>query len=668
MAKNIFDIVTKIEQSYVDSNLTNIVFIGVDSYAELLYKKTPCEVIQQAHRYMLVPKNTIKQDADFYSVFENALLTQKKLKSSPESKLIFVINASDISNARGKEFTNWLKAIDLISFGSHNILSSSCLVIEQVSTDSNPIIELESFVQDSCGRISETNLRLLGEWLNNRKVLLINNFTKKDLGEYNGEEFRAELDMVLTRCKPISYLDSKPFLPSDTIDWQLGIYKQKSQDISDKCNQFMQILKQSLVTYLDESSQKNNLNGFKKNYYEVLDKLNLKEMKLSEAIIFLTKQINNLKINNVAKEIISLEEQQAKIIKLMPYLEDLHDQDKSSLEFKILISDTKEQISNIWSKSIIKTDEAEKEYLVLYDLVEQDEKFKGSIKSLGMKLCLKKQEKNVIQKQIDDLTEKYKELHKVFNKIELCCKQQNNNLYQVLLYTLEGHSHLTEIHKVIYQAIQFDIKQTNQSSTHNFVYLYADHIRTLYSELYSNHKDAITKLEGEYEKWHKVRESVVVGGTLGVGAVVGATIGVAVESIVLGAIIGVPLPLITITTAAVSGGVGYAKRNEISKNFELFKLGFKEVEFYYKQLPKELREKWAEINTFPKLSQYLKGKYAENKIYSSEEKLENTPLLDNTGYNNIVNTVNEDRHNNDDSDYGFIDLLGTANSSISTNY
>jgi hypothetical protein len=55
----------------------------------------------------------------------------------------------------------------------------------------------------------------------------------------------------------------------------------------------------------------------------------------------------------------------------------------------------------------------------------------------------------------------------------------------------------------------------------------------------------------------------------------------------------------------------------------LLKYSFKSVEQYYKQLPKDLREGWADINMFPKLSEYLKEAYPANKIYLHNEEQHN---------------------------------------------
>jgi len=44
-----------------------------------------------------------------------------------------------------------------------------------------------------------------------------------------------------------------------------------------------------------------------------------------------------------------------------------------------------------------------------------------------------------------------------------------------------------------------------------------------------------------------------------------------------------------------------------------------EIEKYYKQLPKDLREEWVNANTFSKLFDHLKMKFPEDKIYNIGE-------------------------------------------------
>lgn len=44
-----------------------------------------------------------------------------------------------------------------------------------------------------------------------------------------------------------------------------------------------------------------------------------------------------------------------------------------------------------------------------------------------------------------------------------------------------------------------------------------------------------------------------------------------------------------------------------------------EIEKYYKQLPKKLREDWVDDNIFPKLANHLKEKFFEDKIFRIDE-------------------------------------------------
>ncbi len=72
---------------------------------------------------------------------------------------------------------------------------------------------------------------MLDSWLVNEKIKLIQNFSKKDLGEYDSTYFQKELGDVLQKCSSVSYLNSNPFLPSETIDLQRAFYKEISYQL-----------------------------------------------------------------------------------------------------------------------------------------------------------------------------------------------------------------------------------------------------------------------------------------------------------------------------------------------------------------------------------------------------------------------------------------------------
>ncbi|MCC8377126.1 MAG: hypothetical protein LN567_01835 [Rickettsia endosymbiont of Graphium doson] len=69
--------------------------------------------------------------------------------------------------------------------------------------------------------------------------------------------------------------------------------------------------------------------------------------------------------------------------------------------------------------------------------------------------------------------------------------------------------------------------------------------------------------------------------------------------------------------------VGKAKeayKKELLNALSIGELGdVTEIEKYYKQLPKKLREEWSDDNFFPKLAKHLKEKFFEDKIFGIDE-------------------------------------------------
>lgn len=69
--------------------------------------------------------------------------------------------------------------------------------------------------------------------------------------------------------------------------------------------------------------------------------------------------------------------------------------------------------------------------------------------------------------------------------------------------------------------------------------------------------------------------------------------------------------------------IGKAKeayKKELLNALSIGELGdVTEIEKYYKQLPKKLREDWVDDNIFPKLANHLKEKFFEDKIFGVGE-------------------------------------------------
>ena len=99
----------------------------------------------------------------------------------------------------------------------------------------------------------------------NEKIKLIQNFSKKDLGEYDGTYFQKELGAVLQKCSSVSYLDSKPFLPSETIDSQRAFYKEISNEIFGNSKNFAATLYENLAEAIRKDACTYDFNKFEKN-------------------------------------------------------------------------------------------------------------------------------------------------------------------------------------------------------------------------------------------------------------------------------------------------------------------------------------------------------------------------------------------------------------------
>jgi hypothetical protein len=631
MAKNIFDIALKVRQQEVNNESTNVVFIGFHSKAELLYKNIPCEVVRENYRYVLLPKGQVEHGnivhEDFYELFEYSLKVHKTLKESTNAKIVFVVDSGSIFDGRAREFTSWLELIDK-SFGSKNLLSSSCLVVESVPSDSDPILEVQSFINSPCGRISALNLKLLNEWISSEKVVLIPKFTKNDLGNYNSELIRNQLDNILSKCGTLSYLDSKPFLPSDFLDFQKDLYQEHLKLISNKSEIFVIALQKTLSHNLEQLSKLGNLSNFKDSYNKILSALeSANGLNIYQSMLTLCQlDFTNDALQGIATEVETLEQQFLTITELMPETLRWHNPETQVLVFNNKLHNIKDELAQTWGRDILKTEESINNSLLLYKLFDLNEDYKVEMRNLGVKLYCNKIETTAANVEGCKLIESYEEFNTNLKKLQQFCRS-NTKLMDAFKKTLEGYSELTELHKIIYQSV-LEYLQSSIPLDESFAHLYVKHTKDIYSKLYSSYGELMLSLEKEYAVCVNTREDFILGGSCaaaGVATVTGvATIACMVAETVTFGAVGIPIPIFTLLGIMISGGTGTAavagyKREEIAENFELFKIGFAPVEKYYKQLPKDLREAWAEINMSPVLVSYLKEAFPENKIYAPDE-------------------------------------------------
>jgi hypothetical protein len=616
MAKEMFYAsINNVDKRLIDTKFSNVIFItSSNSKIELLYKNFSCKVIEKNYRYVLDIEDEIKQDNDFFSIFEKSLFAQKTLRESSESKIVFVIDSGCIFNGRAREFTNWLELIDK-SFGSQNLYNSSCVVIESVSKDSDPILELQSLMKDSFNRISDINLKLLDNWLVNEKITLIEKFSKKDLGKYDGISFQKELNHILQKCSPISYLDSKPFLPNETVDFQRAFYKEISNEILKKIEEFIPILYKELTNLLTKDASTCDFNQFKKNYHNILTKLDIQEHLIYKSMLNFCNILNIELLQNITDSVKQLEDIENKITSLMYGVLDLHDLDTHGLDFRNNINNLKMQLKEDWDESITRAEEVIRTYSDLYSLFELNEKCKLDSKKIGLEFYWKKRD-TITKQEVNKLFESNKEFCSNFNKIQ-CFYHSNNQLKQAIIGNLETYSKLSPLYEIIYQSIIKLSMSQSSNTVENFINLYAQHVQNVYTQLYDEHNNVITNLEKEYDKCVDHREKLVIE-TGGIGGAALGIVGATALTVMSGGTF-TPFILLGGLLGAGTGGGAYLYKKQLAENCD-YEYGFDAVGQYYKQLPKDLRESWADINTFPKLAEYLKKSYPENKIYSRDEE------------------------------------------------
>ncbi|WP_341792841.1 MULTISPECIES: hypothetical protein [unclassified Rickettsia] len=126
----------------------------------------------------------------------------------------------------------------------------------------------------------------------------------------------------------------------------------------------------------------------------------------------------------------------------------------------------------------------------------------------------------------------------------------------------------------------------------------------------TNYKLIIEELNKSYNSYIQNKEAVIELGALGINV---ATVGV----VTLFGWIAVPL---AIGSILLVGRTKEAYKKELLQTLSVGELGnVAEIEKYYKQLPKDVREKWAKDNAFSKLADHLKIEIPENRIYNIDE-------------------------------------------------
>jgi len=140
------------------------------------------------------------------------------------------------------------------------------------------------------------------------------------------------------------------------------------------------------------------------------------------------------------------------------------------------------------------------------------------------------------------------------------------------------------------------------------------------ASLYIDYKPIIEKLNAAYHSYIKTKQMITDGGQ-GVVLVAGSAL--------LASVLGtgaVGVSIIT-GTALCIGFCGKLYKKELLNAFFRDELGdTKEIEKYYKQLPKALREKWIDDNIFAKLAKHLKETFPDEDINFDSQELEDFNL------------------------------------------
>ncbi|MFY9589948.1 hypothetical protein [Rickettsia endosymbiont of Halotydeus destructor] len=134
----------------------------------------------------------------------------------------------------------------------------------------------------------------------------------------------------------------------------------------------------------------------------------------------------------------------------------------------------------------------------------------------------------------------------------------------------------------------------------------------------TNHTLIIEELNKSYLSYIKNKEAVIETGTIGI------TLGTVGLATLFGfGWVGVPL---VIGSILFVGRTKEAYKKELLQALSIGELGdIEEIKKYYKQLPKDLREKWTNDYAFSKLADYLKMEFSKN----DEAPNFTYPILDN---------------------------------------
>lgn len=151
-----------------------------------------------------------------------------------------------------------------------------------------------------------------------------------------------------------------------------------------------------------------------------------------------------------------------------------------------------------------------------------------------------------------------------------------------------------------------------------------------------NTKSIIEELEKAYNSYI-VNKKIVVDVVLDTVSISGGLV-LTASTFGIGTVLGITM----------LGGIIFLEENvkkiyqkELLQAISVGELGnTKEIEKYYKQLPKKLREEWAKDNIFAKLAKYLVDMFPEDRIYSFYgDNNFNSQELDEF---NIANDINDE--------------------------
>lgn len=127
----------------------------------------------------------------------------------------------------------------------------------------------------------------------------------------------------------------------------------------------------------------------------------------------------------------------------------------------------------------------------------------------------------------------------------------------------------------------------------------------------TDYSPVIEELKKAYKNYIITKDALIEVCTFGMNA---GTIG-------LFSVLGPGMVVLLVAGSVLA--IGKAKevyKKELLNALSIGELGdVTEIEKYYKQLPKKLREEWSDDNFFPKLANHLKEKFFEDKIFGIDK-------------------------------------------------